>query len=147
MPLTPDAAGRGWPSTPDPARCLVIGVGARAGTGVDELAAAIQGALDLLSGSRLVWALATLDRRAAEAGVQELARSHGWRLLGYPAAALDTVSVPHPDARIAALIGTPSVAEAAALLGARALGEPAVLLLPKRASRTVTVAVASGTPG
>ncbi|MYW71250.1 hypothetical protein GTW08_03825, partial [Pseudonocardia sp. SID8383] len=60
---------------------------------------------------------------------------------GFAAAALAAVAVPRPDARVAAAVGTPSVAEAAALLAA---GDGAHLIVGKTAGQGVTVAVAAG---
>ncbi|MBB4744542.1 cobalt-precorrin 5A hydrolase [Actinoplanes octamycinicus] len=122
---------------------LAVGVGARAGTSAGDLATAVQGALaeagvEVLDGT----VLATLDRRAAEPGVQELARERGWRLVAFTAAELAAQPVPGaPSDVVAAAVGTPSVAEAAALLAAGAGGE---LVLPKRVYGGVTVAIARG---
>jgi cobalamin biosynthesis protein CbiG len=80
--------------------------------------------------------LATLDTRAAEPGVLAAAERLGWPLVGHPAAELAAVPVPAPSGRVAAAVGTPSVAEAAALLGG---GE---LLMGKTVCGRVTVAVA-----
>ncbi|MGY1820716.1 cobalamin biosynthesis protein [Geodermatophilus sp. SYSU D00079] len=82
--------------------------------------------------------LATLDVRAAEPGLRTAAAARGWPLTGHPAAALAAVGVPAPSARVAAAVGTPSVAEAAALLG----GGP--LLVGRTVVGRVTVAVARG---
>ncbi len=87
-----------------------------------------------------VGVLATLDRRAAELRVRELAGEFGWRLTGFAAAELATCPVPHPSPLVAAAVGAPGVAEAAALLAA---GPGAVLTLPKTARDGVTVAVAA----
>jgi cobalt-precorrin 5A hydrolase len=81
--------------------------------------------------------LATLDARATEPGVLEAAARRGWSLVGHDAAVLARVAVPSPSSRVAGLVGTPSVAEAAALVGGGAL------LVGKTACGRVTVAVAS----
>ena len=121
---------------------MVLGVGARSGVPVEELAAAIDAALRHAGRAPgEVAALATLERRAAEAGVRAVARSHGWPVRGFAAEALAAVDVPHPSGVVAATVGTPSVAEAAALLAA---GSGAVLVLPKRVFARVTVALARG---
>jgi histidinol-phosphate aminotransferase len=80
--------------------------------------------------------LATLDARAAEPGLVAAAAARGWPLTGHPAAVLAGVAVPSPSDRVAAAVGTPSVAEAAALLGG------ARLLVGKTVHGRVTVAVA-----
>jgi cobalt-precorrin 5A hydrolase len=121
---------------------LVLGLGARAGVPEEELAAAIDAGLRQagLEPTRIN-ALVTLDRRAAEAGVQAVAQRYGWPVTGFAAAALATVDVPHTSGIVATATGTPSVAEAAALLAA---GPDAVLVLPKTAFARSTVAIARG---
>ncbi|NEK94603.1 threonine-phosphate decarboxylase [Modestobacter muralis] len=112
---------------------MVVGVGARTGVRAEEVLAAVDAVLPPRSGPVR---LATLDTRAAEPGLREAAASRGWPLSGHPAAALVTVPVPTPSDRVAAAVGTASVAEAAALLtGGR-------LLVAKTVHGRVTVAVA-----
>lgn len=91
-----------------------------------------------------VGVLATLDRRAGEAGISAVADRFEWTLVGFPSADLAAVEVPHPSGAVAARIGSGSVAEAAAL---RAAGPRAVLLLPKRVFPRATVAIARGRLG
>jgi len=83
--------------------------------------------------------LATLDRRAAEAGVRAVAGRYGWPVLAFEAARLAEVTVPNPAATVAVAAGTPSVAEAAALLAA---GPGAALVLAKTVFPRSTVAIA-----
>jgi cobalt-precorrin 5A hydrolase len=83
--------------------------------------------------------LATLDRRAAEPWVRELADGLGWRLIAFSAVELAARPVPNPSARVAAATGAPSVAEAAALLAA---GPGSTLILAKTARDGVTLALA-----
>ncbi len=119
---------------------VVLGVGARAGVPVDELSAAIDAALHLAGlESGQVASLATLDRRAAEAGIRVAAGRHGWPIAAFAAGELAAVDVPHPAGAVAAATGTASVAEAAALLAA---GPGAVLALAKTVFPRVTVAIA-----
>ncbi len=113
---------------------MTVGVGAVAGVSADEVLAAVDAALP--AGARVA-ALATLDTRAAEPGLAAAAAARGWPLTGHPAARLAAVPVPTPSARVAAAVGTASVAEAAALLG----GD--LLVVPKTAHGRVTVAVAA----
>jgi histidinol-phosphate/aromatic aminotransferase/cobyric acid decarboxylase-like protein len=112
---------------------ITVGVGARAGVGADEVLAALDAVLPAPEGPV---GLATLDVRAAEPGLREAAARRGWPLTGHPAAALAAVPVPAPSERVAAAVGTPSVAEAAALLGG---GE---LVVGRTVHGRVTVAVA-----
>ena len=111
----------------------VVGVGARPGVTVEEVLTAVDAVLPAGAGPVR---LATLDTRAGEPGLRAAAARRGWPLTGHPAAALAAVPVPAPSARVAAAVGTASVAEAAALLGG---GE---LVVGKTAHGRVTVAVA-----
>ncbi|MGH8886165.1 MAG: precorrin-3B C(17)-methyltransferase [Egibacteraceae bacterium] len=116
---------------------LVVGVGASRGVTADEVSALVEGALaEAGLSSRSVHCVATVDAKADEAGIGEVAARLGVPLVALPAARLAVIPVPHPSAVVAAAVGTPSVAEAAALhLG----GE---LLVAKRKSPMATVAVA-----
>jgi cobalamin biosynthesis protein CbiG len=111
-----------------------IGIGARPGVSADEVLAAVDAVLP--AGATDV-RLATLDVRAAEPGIAAAAAVRGWALTGHPAEQLAAVPVPAPSARVAAAVGTPSVAEAAALL------DGGTLLVGRTVHGRVTVAVAS----
>ena len=112
----------------------VVGIGARPGVSADEVLAAVDAVLP--AGADHV-RLSTLDVRTAEPGLVEAAAARGWTLTGHPAAALAGVPVPSPSARVAAAVGTPSVAEAAALL------DGGTLLVGRTVVGRVTVAVAA----
>jgi histidinol-phosphate/aromatic aminotransferase/cobyric acid decarboxylase-like protein len=112
---------------------ITVGVGASTGATAEEVLAAVDAVLPPGPGPVR---LATLAARAGEPGLREAALRRGWPLTGHPAAALATVAVPTPSARVTATVGTPSVAEAAALLGG---GE---LVVGKTVHGRVTVAVA-----
>ncbi len=111
----------------------VVGIGTASRIGADEVLAAIDAVLPAAAADVR---LATLDARAVEIGVVLAAASRGWPLTGYSPAELARVPVPSPSDRVAARVGTPSVAEAAALLGG------GTLLVPKTVHGRVTVAVA-----
>ena len=112
----------------------VVGVGARPGVSAAEVLAAVDAVLPAdAAGVRL----ATLDTRATEPGLVTAAATRGWPLTGHPAAALAAVPVPAPSARVAAAVGTPSVAEAAALL------DGGTLLVGRTVVGRVTVAVSA----
>jgi cobalamin biosynthesis protein CbiG len=111
-----------------------VGIGAVSGVGVDEVLAAVDAVLP--AGADDV-RLATLDVRATEPGIAGAAARRGWPLTGHPADVLAAVAVPAPSPRVAAMVGTPSVAEAAALL------DGGTLVVPKTVHGRVTVAVAS----
>lgn len=100
---------------------LVVGVGASAGVSADEIDAAIDAALaDAALSPQSVAALATVEAKAHEPAVVEVARRRGVALRAHPAAALAGVDVPNPGEAATAAVGTPSVAEAAALVDAGA---------------------------
>ncbi|GAA1619682.1 cobalamin biosynthesis protein [Actinoplanes couchii] len=119
-------------------RVIVLGLGARSGVDLEAPVRAALAVAGLTPGDVAV--LATLDRRAAEPRVRDLAARHGWRLAGFPAHELAACPVPNPGRAAGVAVGTPSVAEAAALLAA---GPGAELILPKRAAGGVTVALYS----
>ncbi len=113
----------------------VVGIGARSGVTAEEVLAAVDAVLPPdATGIRL----ATLAARAGEPGIVSAAAERGWPLTGYSAAELAPVMVPSPSDRVAAHVGTGSVAEAAALVDG---GE---LVVGKTVSAGVTVAVARG---
>jgi cobalamin biosynthesis protein CbiG len=114
---------------------ITIGIGAVSGVSADEVLAAVDAVLPRAAvGVRL----ATLASRAAEPGIAAAAARRGWPLTGHDAAELATVRVPSPSPRVAAVVGTGSVAEAAALVGGGSL------VLGKTVHGRVTVAVATG---
>ncbi|WP_433825378.1 cobalamin biosynthesis protein [Actinoplanes sp. CA-015351] len=120
---------------------IVVGLGSRSGVTTAALAAAVRQVLaDAGLGFPDVTALATLDRRASSSEVRVLVAEAGWRLVGFSAGELAAVQVPSPSATVAAVTGTPSVAEAAALLAA---GPNGGLIVPKKIIGTITVAVAT----
>jgi cobalt-precorrin 5A hydrolase len=111
-----------------------VGIGAASGVSAEEVLIAVDAVLPPgVAGVRL----ATLDVRATEPGIAMAAARRGWPLTGYPAALLAAVPVPSPSDRVATLMGTASVAEAAALLGG------GTLLVGKTVLGRVTVAVAA----
>jgi cobalamin biosynthesis protein CbiG len=113
---------------------VTVGVGAVRGVSAEEVLAAVDAVLP--AGARVA-RLATLDARAAEPGLRAAAAARGWPRTGHPAAELAAVAVPSPSARVAAAVGTPSVAEAAALL------HGAELVVVRTPHGRVTVAVAA----
>nr|NMF99457.1 cobalamin biosynthesis protein CbiG [Aromatoleum toluolicum] len=100
---------------------VALGLGCDRGTPSETIARAIAQAL-AQAGANLadVRAVASIDLKADEAGLLELAASHGWTIAFHPAAALADVPVPNPSETVRRHTGTPSVSEAAALLAAGA---------------------------
>ena len=113
---------------------LVAGVGASSDAAPDAAIALLDTALAGLARESLA-EVATIDRRAGDAVVTSL----GLPVRSFTAAALAAVDVPTPSEVVRAAVGTASVAEAAALLAA---GPGSELVVPKRAGKEATVAIA-----
>ncbi|MCX4094242.1 cobalamin biosynthesis protein [Nocardia sp. alder85J] len=113
---------------------MVVGIGFRPGTAGSVILAALRECL----GDNGIRCLATIDRRGGEAGLAAAAGELGVPIVVFTAAELAAVAEPAVSPRVAAAVGTPSVAEAAALL-ATGSGE---LVLRKRVVGGVTVAAA-----
>ncbi len=117
-------------------RTVVVGVGLAQRATADDVRTALERALaEAHLEPAAVAALATIDRRRLHPALL----AQGLPLVGFSAAQLTTVRVPHPSSVVAEAVGTPSVAEAAALLLA---GDGAELAYPKRANGPVTIALA-----
>ncbi len=96
---------------------IALGLGCDRGTPVETLETALAEALAACGAQPAqVAAVASIDLKADEAGLLELARRRGWTIRFYPAAALAPVAVPNPSETVRKYTGTPSVSEAAALL-------------------------------
>lgn len=120
---------------------LVVGVGCSRGAEASEILELIDAALaEARLAPESVAALASVNRKADEAGLLAAAAERGWPLRFYEPEVLATIGVPNPSPVVARAVGTPSVAEAAALASG---GE---LVSAKRTSARVTVAVARRAP-
>lgn len=96
---------------------LALGLGCDRDTPLATLQQAIAQALALCQASLDdVAAVASIDLKADEAAMQQLAAAHGWHIHYYAAHQLAAVEVPNPSPTVRKYTGTPSVAEAAALL-------------------------------
>ncbi|MGX1772960.1 cobalamin biosynthesis protein [Nocardia brasiliensis] len=113
---------------------FVVGLGVRPGTSAERIVQVVREVV----GERAIKCLATIDRRAAEAGMQGAAAELAVQVQAFSATELAEVTVPKPDSRTTAAVGTPSVAEAAALIASA--GGP--LVVPKCVVDGVVVAVA-----
>jgi cobalamin biosynthesis protein CbiG len=120
----------------------VLGVGCRKGAGADAIVAAAEQVLATLAGEAPLVMATIIDKRD-ETGLAEAAARLGLALVFLPRERLADMrdKVGTYSARVVDLFGVPSVAEAAALAAA---GEGATLLVPRRVSGPVTVAVAEG---
>ena len=101
--------------------CLALGLGCDRGTPAATILRAIDEALAQASVTLAeVGAVASIDLKADEAGLLEVAAGYGWTIRFYAAAELAQVVVPNPSETVRKHTGTPSVSEAAALLAAGA---------------------------
>jgi len=99
---------------------IVLGLGCDRGAAVATISEAIATALAACSARMSdVVAVASIDLKADEPALLQLAAEHGWTIRFYPAAELAEVDVPHPSEIVRKHTGTPSVSEAAALLAAQ----------------------------
>lgn len=96
---------------------LALGLGCDRGTPSATIEQAIAEAL-AACGAQLadVHCVASIDLKANEHGLLQLAETHGWTIHFYPAAELAAIDVPNPSETVRQHTGTPSVSEAAALL-------------------------------
>ncbi len=125
---------------------IALGLGCDRDTPATTIQQAIEQALTL-AGARLadVRAVASIDLKADESGLAEVAERYGWNIRFYPASQLATVAVPNPSETVRKHTGTPSVSEAAAILCAGA--EQTDLLIEKHKlrgpdGRNATVSIA-----
>jgi cobalt-precorrin 5A hydrolase/precorrin-3B C17-methyltransferase len=119
---------------------LIAGVGCSRGAGAAEILALVDDALRAGGLARTsIAALASIDVKAGEPGLVEAADDLGVPLRTFSAAQLAQIEVPNPSAVVQAVVGTPSVAEAAALLAA---GSGAELVVVKQRSAMATAAIA-----
>lgn len=98
-----------------------MGLGCDRGTPAATIAQAIAEALAACGCAPAdVQAVASIDIKADEAGLAEVAAQCGWAIRYFAAAELAAVDVPNPSETVRKYTGTPSVSEAAALLAAGA---------------------------
>ena len=100
---------------------IALGLGCDRDTPAETLRMAVTAAL-AVGRVRLgdVAAVGSIDLKADEPAMHELAAEHGWQIHFYTADELAAVDVPNPSETVRKYTGTPSVSEAAALLGAGA---------------------------
>ena len=100
---------------------IALGLGCDRSTPLATVKAAIDQALALCQASLDdVKAVASIDLKADEPALLQLAAEQGWNIRFYPAQELAQVDVPNPSETVRKHTGTPSVSEAAALLAAGA---------------------------
>lgn len=129
---------------------LALGIGCDRDTPAATIAQAIDEALAACSTAiEDVAAVASIDLKADEAGLLEVAQARGWTIRFYAAAELAAADVPNPSETVRRHTGTPSVSEAAALLVGNV--DKSQLLIEKHRlrgpdGRNATVSIARITP-
>ena len=115
---------------------LVAGIGCNRGTSASELRELLTDSLTR-AGLALdsLTALTSVQAKADEAGLLELAAELRVPLTTYPAEVLAGITVPNPSQAPADAVGTPSVAEASVL------ARGADLVVPKQRTREATCAI------
>ena len=99
---------------------IALGLGCDRNTPLATVKEAIDQALALCHAHMNdVQAIASIDLKAGEPALQQLAEQQGWTIHFYTAQELAEVDVPNPSETVRKHTGTPSVSEAAALLAAR----------------------------
>lgn len=127
-------------------RHLALGLGCDRDTPAATVEQAIAQALAACGATLAdVRAVASIDLKADEVGLAEVAAAHSWTIRFYSAAELAVVPVPNPSETVRKYTGTPSVSEAAALLAAGA--DASALLIEKHKlrgpdGRNATVSIA-----
>ncbi len=115
---------------------LVAGLGCNTGTSATHLEALLRSTLDEAGlAVESLTALTTIDRKAGELGLVQLAARLGLPLVPFTAEQLRTQDVPTPSETVNGHVGSPSVSEASAL----ARGAP--LVVPKRKTTEATCAI------
>lgn len=119
-------------------KVVVVGVGCNRGTGAEEIESVIADVL-LSAGLSIhsVRNLATIDRKADEAGLLEVCRNHRWPLVAYTAEELNVVALRNPSETVFRHVGAYGVSEPAARLSSGADG----WVVEKVRSGNVTVSV------
>ncbi|WP_313952245.1 cobalamin biosynthesis protein [Accumulibacter sp.] len=112
----------GAPGAENPRQfALALGLGCDRGTPAATINQAISEALAACGGQPSdVRAVASIDLKADEAGLLQVARERAWCIHFYAAAELAAVDVPNPSETVRRHTGSASVSEAAALLAAGA---------------------------
>ena len=99
---------------------IALGLGCDRDTPLATVRQAIDEALAACQSTLIdVQAVASINLKADEPAMQQLAQQQGWTIHFYTATELAKVDVPNPSETVRKHTGTPSVSEAAALLAAR----------------------------
>ncbi|MDY0041281.1 MAG: cobalamin biosynthesis protein, partial [Desulforhabdus sp.] len=118
---------------------LVVGLGCNKGTSSGEMIALLQKVFaDEKLSMRSIRNIASIDLKAEEPAILETAEWLDRPIQFYSGPEIKNVSVPNPSDLVEIHVGVASVCEAAALLSA----QPGDLIIPKRKTANVTLAVA-----
>ncbi|MDO5535476.1 MAG: precorrin-3B C(17)-methyltransferase, partial [Propionibacteriaceae bacterium] len=132
----PAAPADGTPTVTLHPRSLVVGMGCNRGTSLATLEELLEHTLAETGWARAsITALTSVDAKADESSLIELAAQLGVPFATYPADALADVSVPNPSGAPQAAVGTPSVAEASVI------AHGADLIVEKRKNSDATIAI------
>jgi precorrin-4 C11-methyltransferase len=127
-------------------KSLVVGVGCERGVSAEALEDGLSRFLSESGFARASTAtVASVDLKADEAAIGEVARRHAWQTVFYTAEELASVAgAPNPSEVVARCVGTPGVAEPAALLaaGARELLVEKRVVTSRLAPQRMTFALA-----
>ena len=98
---------------------ITLGLGCDRNTPLATVKTAIGAALAACGATwNDIQAVASIDLKADEPALLQLAAERGWSIRFYTAQELATIDVPNPSETVRKHTGTPSVSEAAALLAA-----------------------------
>ena len=112
-------AGRCVTYRPRPTK-IALGLGCDRNTPLTTVRTAIDQALRACHAQWAdVCAVASIDLKADEPALLQLAAEQGWQIAFHPASELAKIEVPNPSETVRKHTGTPSVSEAAALLAAQ----------------------------
>lgn len=119
-------------------KVIVLGIGCNRGTSAQEIETVIA---DTLNKAELAMAsvrnVATIDRKADEAGLLEVCQKYGWPLATYSADELNAIEIANPSETVYRYVGAYGVSEPAAKLSSGAAG----WIVEKVRSGNVTVSV------
>ncbi len=130
---------QGWSCLVLRPRNLVVGIGCNRNTPAEEILELIRLVFkDELLAVQAIRNLASVDLKTDERGILEAAAYLRRPVYFYPRSQLENVTVPNPSNQVLNHVGVRSVCEATALLSA----QKGVLIVPKKKTRNVTLAVA-----
>ena len=132
----PDSAAHDLPTVTLHPKSLVVGMGCNRGTPATTLDALLSQTLAESGWARAsITALTSVDAKADEPGLIQLAAQLGVPFITYPADVLADVTVPNPSDAPQAAVGTPSVAEASVV------AHGADLIVEKHKNGEATIAI------